>query len=382
VNIGINALYLLPGKVGGSETYIRNLVKSLLKIDGDNTYVIFINRESRGIFQEADPRIKIILCPIKAANRPIRILWEQCMLPVQVRRHNIDVLLSAGMTSPFFCPVPSVVVILDLQHVNQPKNFSKVHLFFLRTIIYLSAKSADGILAISHQVKNDIVRFYHIFSERIAVSYLAVDHELFTPGNRENSSAIKRKYNLPDRFILYAASSLPHKNHERLLHAFSLVRNDFPGLKLVLIGARDQGERTISAIIADMGLEHDVRLLGWLPFEDVPAVYRAGEAFVYPTLHEGFGLPVLEAMACGVPVVCSRIEPLMEVAGTAALFVDPLDPVDIAEGISSVLNNTPLQRELINKGLLRAREFTWESTAQQTLSFLKAVHGGRCHGQN
>ncbi len=123
MRIGINALYLLPGKVGGTEIYIRSLAGWLSKVDKDNEYVVFINRESKGVFENIAPNMKIILCPIKAANRPVRILWEQIVLPVQARLHNIDVLLSAGTTSPFICPVKSVLVIHDLQHVNQPWNF-------------------------------------------------------------------------------------------------------------------------------------------------------------------------------------------------------------------------------------------------------------------
>jgi glycosyltransferase involved in cell wall biosynthesis len=188
---------------------------------------------------------------------------------------------------------------------------------------------------------------------------------------------VRKRYGLPDRFILYAASSLPHKNHDRLFQAFRQVRDRIPGLKLVLTGARDKGEETLLQIIQDMGIGQDVQLLGWLPFEDVPSIYHASEAFVFPTLHEGFGLPVLEAMACGIPVVCSKIEPLLEVAGNAALFVDPYSPDGIAAGIIAVLSDGALRDELIQKGLARAKKFTWESTARATLLFLKSVHSER-----
>ena len=155
MKIGINALYLLPGKVGGSETYIRNLVKWLVAIDQQNEYFIFINRESEGIFESLAPRIRVVHCPVKATSRPLRILWEQAVLPFQVKRYKIDVLLSAGLTAPFFCPATSVLVLYDLQHVNQPYNFSPFFLFFLKSIILRSAKSADGILTISQKVRSE-----------------------------------------------------------------------------------------------------------------------------------------------------------------------------------------------------------------------------------
>ena len=371
--IGINALYLLPGKVGGSETYLRNLAKGLAAIDRKNEYVVFINRESDGSIEVPAPNFRIVLCPFCAANRPLRILWEQGVLPRYVKRHNIDILLSAGMTAPVVCPRPSVVMLFDLQHINQPGNFPWYYLPFLKSIIYASAKSADGVLTISHQVKNDIVRSYHLPPDRIEVTHLAVNHAIFSLHGTPDMVTVKSRYGLPDRFILYAASSLPHKNHERLLHAFRSVREQVPEMKLVLIGARDKGETALIRHIRALGLEQAVLLLGWLPFEDVPSIYRASEAFVFPTLHEGFGLPIIEAMACGVPVVCSNREPLLEVAGDAALFVDPLSPAEIAKAVISVVTDMPIRQHLISKGLVRSSAFTWEATAKKTLAFLTTI---------
>jgi len=370
VKIGINALYLLPGKVGGSETYIRNLVRSLLEIDRNNTYIIFINEEGKGIFPESDPRLKVVLCPIQATNRPVRILWEQFILPFQVWRYNVDLLLSAGMTSPFFCPVPSVLVIYDLQHINQPQNFPRPYRFFLKTIFYLSAKTADGIITISEHVQKDITRYYKIGAGKIAVAHLAVNHELFFPLNPDNLSSIRTKYNLPENYILYAAALLPHKNHARLLQAFKEIINDIPGTKLVLTGAWDKGHDMIAGLISELGLQKDVIMLGWIPFEDIPFLYRGAEIFIFPSLHEGFGLPILEAMASGVPVVCSRIEPLIEIAGNAALLVDPYDQSAIAREMLSVFSDKTLRMKLIEAGILRAKTFTWERTAIKTLAFL------------
>ena len=370
MRVGINALYLLPGNVGGSETYIRNLVKHLSEIDRDNVYFIFINKESVGIFQESVPRLNIVLCPIQATNRPLRILWEQLILPFQIRSHKIDVLLSAGMTAPFLCPARSLLVIFDLQHVNQPQNFSRLYLFFLKTIIYLSAKTSDGIITISEQVKKDIIKYYKIGAEKITVAHLAVNHELFFPMSSGNMASLRNKYNLPEHYLLYAAALLPHKNHERLLKAFKEIREEMPGCKLVFTGAWDKGHDKLVSMISTLGLQKDVIMLGWLPFEDIPFLYRGAEIFVFPSLHEGFGLPILEAMASGVPVVCSQIEPLVEIAGNAALLIDPGDQSDIARGILSVFRDKALRIKLIEAGILRAKTFTWKRTAIKTLAFL------------
>ena len=370
MRVGINALFLLPGKVGGSEIYIRNLVRFLARSGGNNTYVVFINRESSGVFDDAGPGMEIVACPIQASNRPLRVIWEQVVLPFQVFRHKIDILFSAGMTAPFVCPVPSVLAIFDLQHVLQPHNFPRGYLLLLKTIIYLSAKSANGIVTISQKVREDVVKFYRIPPRDIAVTYLAVDHGSFFPREAKEVETVRAKYGLPERFILYAAASLPHKNHARLLEALRILKEKGERTKLVLIGARDKGYDVIAEMINKMGLQHDIVFTGWLPFEDIPPIYCASDAFVFPSLNEGFGIPVIEAMACGVPVVCSDVEPLPEIAGDAAHFIDPYNPVSIAEGISTVMNDQDLRRDLIEKGFRRAAAFTWEQTARKTLDFI------------
>ncbi len=372
MRIGINALYLIPGKVGGSEIYIRNLVKWLPRVCAQDEFVVFANRESAGVFESISPEVKVVNCALNAASRPARILWEQLVLPFQVRIHGIDVLISGGMTAPFFCPVRSYVMIYDLQHINQPENFSRFQLLFLRSIIYMSAKSARGVLTLSEKSKSDIVRHYRIAPKDVFVTHLASDAGSFRKRSAEETAGVRKRYKLPERFILYIASSLPHKNYERLLEAFSEVKAADAGIKLVLIGARSYGHDVIAAKIDELGLKEDVVFLGWLPFEDIPLIYSACELFVFPSLHEGFGIPVLEAMAAGVPVVCSGIEVLSEVAGDAALFVDALDTGSIARGMLKVLQDRVLREGLVKKGLKRAAMFSWEKTAADTLRAVKA----------
>lgn len=377
LRIGINALYLIPGKVGGSEVYIRSLVKWLASIDSENEYYIFINRESAGVFDDIAPSAKIVQSGINAVSRPKRILWEQFVLPFKTKRLGIDVLLSAGMTSPFICPVPTVVVIFDLQHINQPENFPTWYLIFLRGIINLSARTSKKVITISTKSKDDIVRFYKLKPWKVVVTYMAVDHGVFYRRTSEEVASVKKRYGLPGRFILYIASSLPHKNYERLLEAFVTVREKIKGIKLVLIGARDYGHDVIAEKIKALDLTDDVVFLGWLPFEDIPLIYAASDLFVFPSLHEGFGIPLLESFATGIPVVASGIEPITEVAGGAARLVDPFNPNDIARGVIEVLTDTDLRRSLIQRGLKRSGEFSWEKTASETLDTLLSVRNKR-----
>ncbi len=370
MRIGINALYLIPGHVGGTETYIRNLVKTLAKLDDKNEYFIFISKESLGVFEKIAPQMEVICCPFNASRRPVRILWEQFILPLQILRRRIDVLLSAGMTAPFISSARSVLVLHDLQHENQPENFSRGQLFFLRTIIKLSAKSAAKIITLSKKAREDIIKYYKIPEDRVSIVHLAANNRSFYRRSESEKQEVLEKYSLPQKFILYLASSLPHKNYQRLLSAFKEVISEYPDLYLVLIGARDYGSPEIKAKIAELGIEANVSMLGWLPFEDIPLIYSASSMLIFPSLHEGFGIPVVEAMACGVPVVCSDIEPLIEVSGGAALLVDPLSEEAITEGIKTVLEDGELRSRLIQRGLKRALDFTWEKTALHTLSLL------------
>lgn len=377
MRIGINALYLLPGKVGGSEIYVRNLVKWLPRAGRGNEFVVYANRESAGVFEEVPGVVKVVSCSVSASNRPARILYEQTVLPVIAARHKLDALISAGMTGPFVSTVPSFTMIYDLQHVNQPQNFGKLYLVFLKSIIYMSAKRADAVLTLSGKSKRDILKHYNIGADRVDVTYLASDKASFSKKGADEIARVRKKYKLPASFVLYIASSLPHKNYERLLEAFKMVKERNKEMKLVLIGARDYGHGVIKNKIDELGLAEDVVFLGWLPFEDIPVIYSAADLFVFPSLHEGFGIPVLEAMACGVPVVCSKIEPLDEVAGDAARFVDPLSAGSIAEGMLDVLGGRDLRERLVRDGLRRAAQFSWEKTAKETLKAISARIGKR-----
>jgi len=380
LRIGVNALYLLPGKVGGSEVYVRNLVKWLPRAGRGDEFVVFANRESKGVFEEVPGVVKVVNCAVNAANRPARILYEQTVLPYLAAKHRLDALISAGMTGPFVSTVPSFTMIYDLQHVNQPQNFGKLYLVFLRSIIYMSAKRADAVLTLSEKSKRDILKHYNMTPDRVDVTYLASDKKSFSKKGPGEIARVRKKYGLPPSFVLYIASSLPHKNYERLFDAFKTVKQERAGLKLVLIGARDYGHDVIKKKIDELGLAEDVVFLGWLPFEDIPVIYSAADLFVFPSLHEGFGIPVLEAMACGVPVVCSNIEPLDEVAGDAARLVDPRQASSIAEGMLDVLENNALHERLVKAGMKRAASFSWEKTARDTLKAISA-HIGKGAGK-
>jgi len=216
MRIGINALFLLPGEVGGSEVYLRNLLQQFESLGRGSACTIFVNREANGYFDDIVPSATLAHCPVNARNRMLRVLWEQLVLPVQVRKRRLDVLLSAGMSAPFVLPLASVLTIHDLQHVNQPQHFSKFYRMCLGAIVYWSARTADRIIAVSNTVKHDLVRRYRIADSKVFVIQhgLAADVHQGVKGDKDGPA---RRNALPERYVVYPASLHPHKNHHRLL---------------------------------------------------------------------------------------------------------------------------------------------------------------------
>lgn len=367
MRIGVNTLYLLPGRVGGSETYIANIIKWLVSLDKDNEYIVFINNECKGYFENISPNIKTVQCNVNASSRVKRVIWEQILLPFQIKKQKIDLLFSGGFTAPFLSPVKSVLMIFDMQHINQPENFSPVFLFFLKTIIFVSVKSSDHILTLSNNSKEDIVKHYELLPDCVTPTYLASDRDVFYKRGDDEVVMVLKKYGIKKPYIHYAAAILPHKNHISLLNAFKNIKEKFPDLKLVLTGARDYSDNNITKHIASLGLDSDVVLLGWLSFDEVASIYSGAELFVFPSTHEGFGMPVLEAMCTDTPVISSNIEPLKEIVGDGALLFDPHNEDSIKEAMLSVLENNELRKTLVTKGALRAKHFTWEHAAEKTI---------------
>ena len=375
MRIGINALYLLPNQVGGSEVYLRNLLSALAKIDRKNEYFIFSNIENNNTFNINEDNFREILCMVKAVSRTKRILWEQVILPFKVKKLDLDILFSPGFTSPFFTPCRSVVAIYDLQLKVFPEYFKKIDLIFWNVFVYISIKRAARIITLSENSKRDLIRFYNPPSEKIEVIYGGVNQDFFVSYDQESIERLRSRYQLPERMILCVSTTHPHKNYPRLLEAFSLLRikNNIPH-KLVIIGLKGFFHQKLVKLINDMNLNNHVKLLDWVPFEDVPLFYKAAELFVFPSEFEGFGIPLIEAFASGVPVVSSNAASLPEVAGDAALMVNPYSVSEIADAMYRIISDKSLSSDLVLRGNNRVKLFSWEEAAKRTLEcFEKAL---------
>lgn len=362
LRIGVNALYLIPGGVGGTEIYLRNLLAALAAIDPENRYVVFTNRETGADLVPQASNFGWAPQPVRGALRPARIAFEQTWLPLAVRRARLDVLFNPGFTAPVFCSCPSVTVFHDLQHQRHPEHFRWFDLPFWRILLYASAHRSRLLLADSGATRRDLLRFYRLPEEKVRVVPLGVEPAFFELGRQRRE---------PDPFLLCVSTLHPHKNLERLVRVFARLRLSRPEFRLVIAGLRGFRAEGIEALIARLDLGDAVRLTGWVPQEELYELYRRACAFVYPSTFEGFGLPVLEALAAGIPTACSAIEPLTELAAGAALQFDPRDDAALLAALERVVGDLNLRARLSAEGPRRAALFSWQSTAEETLAALR-----------
>jgi glycosyltransferase involved in cell wall biosynthesis len=350
--IGVNALYLIPGGVGGTEIYLRELLTALAAIDTSNEYFIFTNMETGSDLVPRQGNFAWKPQAVSAAHRPARILWEQTVLPLETLRYRLDVLFNPGFTAPLLTRCDCVTTFHDLQHLRHPEYFRWFDLPFWRFLLWGAAHRSRSIIAVSEATRADLLHFYRLPKERIRVVHHGVDPEFF---------GLDRSTTEP--FLLCVSTLHPHKNLERLIRAYGRVpRRE----TLILAGMRGFRTKAIEALIAELGLQEKVRLTGWLSRPELLRLYSRARAFVFPSEFEGFGMPVLEAMAAGVPVACSAIPPLKEVAGEAALLFDPLEEEAIATALDRILSDDGLRGTLAAAGPDRARSFTWRRAAEQT----------------
>lgn len=302
-------------------------------------------------------------------RRPLRrILWEQAALPLLARQARLDLLHGAVNVNPVLSLCPTVVTVHDLSFMRTPQAFPPMQRAYLRSQVWRSVRAARRVIAVSQATKQDLIELFKAPAERIDVVYNGVDAS-FSPAPAAEVEAFRRRAGLPERFILHLGTLEPRKNLVRLVQAFAQMRGaeaGQPAVRLVLAGGQGWDYDAIFAEVARQGLEQEVLFPGYVADQELAWWYRAATLFVYPSLLEGFGLPVLEAMACGAPVVTSNRSSLPEVAGEAALLVDPTAVDALAAALLRLLGDAGLASELRSRGLAQAARFPWSRTAQET----------------
>ncbi|HEX4807491.1 MAG TPA: glycosyltransferase family 1 protein [Bryobacteraceae bacterium] len=370
MRVGVNALYLLPGAVGGTEIYLRQLLQAIARQDRENEYLVFTNRETGPDLIPASPRFRHCPQNVHAASRPARILYEQFRLPAALRREHVDVLFNPGFTAPYFAGMPMVTVFHDLQHVRHPEYFKRTDLPFWQFLLWQSAKRSQRLIAVSAATRSDLLDHYRVPPGHVVTIHHGVEDEFFR---------LERQVDEVNPYILCVSTLHPHKNIERLLRVFQRIRKNSPRLRLILAGMRGFHAERIERMIGDLELSSAVTITGWIAREDLYGLYRGAKIFVYPSMFEGFGMPLLEAMAAQAPVACSAIPPLKEIAGDAALFFDPGNESEMQIAIERLLGEPATARDLVLRGNLQARQFTWENAALKTVDTLQSVLSRRKH---
>jgi glycosyltransferase involved in cell wall biosynthesis len=367
MRIGLNLLYLIPGEVGGTETYARGLIEALAQEDVRNEYTVFINCESRHLDFIHHPHFKIVECRLKATNRVARFLWEQFILPGQVRRAGLDLLHSLGYVAPLYLPCKSVVTIHDLNYKYVPQSMTVVTRSVQRLFVEASAHRTDHIIAVSEFVRGQLINYLKFPPEKITTIHEAVERNVFThakPGRLLLSS-----YGLSRPYIFAFSSLTPHKNIASLIKAFQRINEIIPGAyQLVITGHQPRGNQSLKEEAIKLGLKDSVIFTGYLERPDINALLSGAAVFAFPSFYEGFGLPVLEAMSCGTPVACSERAALPEIAGDAALYFDPGDVEQMAKVLLKILQDEPGRQFLRQRAEKNLERFSWEKTARQTVA--------------
>jgi glycosyltransferase involved in cell wall biosynthesis len=359
VRIGIDARKLHDFGIG---TYIRNLLRHLARMDDQTEYVVVCRPEDREALSALGQNFRAV--PETAGNYS---LAEQVKIPLVLRRERVTLFHAPHYVLPPLIRCRSVVTIHDCIHLMFPQYLpNRLALAYARASIGLAAKRATRVLTVSESSKRDILRFVDTQPDKIDVIYNAYDERFAIDPAEEDVVRVRERFQLQDEFVLYAGNVKPHKNLERLIDAFQIVRKrGLDHLKLVMIGDEISKYTALRRAVHRHQLHQYVRFLGYLPEETLAVMYRLAGVFVFPSLYEGFGLPPLEAMASGTPVVTSNVSSLPEVAGDAAVLVDPYDPHAIADGIYRVLTDEQLRKDLRHRGVARAGQFSWEQSVRR-----------------
>jgi len=348
----------------GLGRYAQELTATLLAIDAENEYVAFYNRPSEAQIDPPFDRLPHLTTNLP--NKPWRmsvLLAQLAHLPQDRLFPGVDLFHATDHLSPRLSRVRSVFTLHDLVFRFHPETHMPLNRWFLTLMMPRFLRAADAVIAVSQCTKRDAMRLYGLDEAKIRVIYEGVNTR-FRPADSEAIKDVRARYGLPERFILYVGTIEPRKNLTILLEAYQALRSQGSNFKLVIVGKKGWLYKGFFQRLRELGLEGEVVFPGFVPDEDLPALYSAANLFVFPSLYEGFGLPPLEAMACGTPVIASNVSSLPEVVGEAGIMVEPRDVRALAEAMERVLMDN---REVGEKELQQAARFSWERAARETL---------------
>ncbi|MGI8557501.1 MAG: glycosyltransferase family 4 protein [Solirubrobacteraceae bacterium] len=376
MHVGLNLVFLVPGETGGMEVYARELIAALATQRPDLRLTAFVNREAAASGGPWEQVADVITVPVFARNRLEWVRGEQQLLPGLARRTGVDVLHSLASTAPAAGRFRRVVTIHDLHYRVVPDAHFGVRGLGMRVLVPLAARRSHRIIATSQSTAADIGRYLRVPASRVDVISQGVGAS--PTGEPEPEASLRARHALGDRSVALSVSAKrPHKNLLRLLEALAAIPEQSRPV-LVIPGYATPHEQELRGRARALGIEGDVRFPGWVSAAELEGLYALASVFVFPSLHEGFGLPVLEAMRRGVPVACSDRSSLPEVAGDAALLFDPEDPRAITAAVERLLRDPADAQRLRAAGREQAARFTWAATARATVaSYERALDSRR-----
>lgn len=374
MKIGID-LHTVNNLFQGSRTYVYNLTRALLNIDKSNEYYLYLppdtEEKTAGVFQQENVNCKVI----RPSSRSIRLTIA---FPARLAMDKIDIFHCQYM-GPLLSPCPYVETIHDIIHETHPQ-FYPMKLKRLMKFFYpLSARKASRILTGSEYTKEQIRKLYKVPEERIDVTPYGASSEFRMVDDTREASRIAGRYGIEGPYILFVGRIEPRKNIFGLIRAYHLAKSRYNiAHKLVIVGMKDPlFEDFHRQVVHEERNDKDVLIVGGIEQEHLPYIYNGADLFVYPSFAEGFGLPVLEAMACGVPVLTSNTASLPEVAGDAGMMIDPGNDEQLATAIRRILGDSTLRSTMRENGLKRAKLFSWHQTAERVLQIYREVYEGR-----
>jgi glycosyltransferase involved in cell wall biosynthesis len=367
------------GGDGGKSGISRYIIKLLEQFDSvadgpELEVVVYANEES--IFLPSAERISPFCYSERLRNPVLNVAWHQIGLPLLCCRRGYDILFlpAANRRMPFWVPCPTVGTVHDFSSTHVEGKYDPARMFFIKRVTPVLIRRLDMVLTVSQSSKNDIVNVCGIPEERIVVTPNGVDLDIYFPFDRERAlERIRNIYGVHPPYILYVSRlEHPGKNHVRLIQAFSRLK-ERTGIhhNLVLAGSKWSRAEEVYQAAAQSRYSKDITFMGFVDGADLPSLYRGADIFAFPSLFEGFGMPILEAMACGTPVVCSNLSSMPEVAGDAALMFDPYQEEDICVKLEEMIIDEDIRKRCVQKGLDRSKTFSWSNTARTTLEIIR-----------
>jgi glycosyltransferase involved in cell wall biosynthesis len=353
----------------GIGRYMKCLVEAILTQEPEGDYLLILPPGAEGIIRTGNTGAKAIAPRLKYYS-----IREQIALPGILRKNKVDLLHAPHFMLPLIRPCPTVVTIHDVIGLACKEDLgSRIGRLYYRGMISAAVRLADGIITDSNFSRDDIARRLHISPQRIKVIYPGISSDFQQVTDRHHLEAIRTKYRIEHDYIVYAGIYKPRKNHAALLRAFRTLLSNGTEANLVLVGPLQEGETDLRRLATELGISKKVIFTGFVEDADLRVLYSAARVYACPSLYEGFGFTVLEAMACGIPVVCSRETSLPEVAGDAAVYADPRNAQEFGQALHEVLTDSDLRHVLRERGRINLQRFSWADSAKATLDVYQDV---------